>query len=182
MTIILTTFITTLLFGQIDDNLMKANWKPGKEKVICGNAILRLEGKNNVDGITNIGYQSFEQVKSVLEKDAEREMWTEEKKNKTIESYSKSASGGLISLYLTRLTIDAANTDMFTVIVKDSTENEIYREELKSVIPETPSSGSSYWWNYAAILLPEKIQGKFYIYIIDHLGKDNSKFKFEIKP
>ena len=33
ITIILST-ITTLSFGQIDKNMMQANWNPGKEKVI----------------------------------------------------------------------------------------------------------------------------------------------------
>jgi len=181
MIIILTTFIATVSFGQIDDNLMKANWKPEKEKVIYGNTILRLEGKNDIGGMTNVGYESFAQVKAGLEKDAEKEMWTEEKKNETIESYSKFASGGMIHLYLTRLTIDAANTEMFTIIIKDSAETEIFRKELKSDVPNVPSSGSSYWWNYASIPLTSTIQGKIYIYVIDRLGNDNSKFKFEIK-
>ena len=181
MIIILTTFIATVSFGQIDDNLMKANWKPEKEKVIYGNTILRLEGKNDIGGMTNVGYESFAQVKAGLEKDAEKEMWTEEKKNETIESYSKFASGGMIHLYLTRLTIDAANTEMFTIIIKDFAETEIFRKELKSDVPNVPSSGSSYWWNYASIPLTATIQGKIYIYVIDRLGNDNSKFKFEIK-
>ena len=128
MIIILTTFIATVSFGQIDDTLMKANWKPEKEKVIYGNTILRLEGKNDIGGMTNVGYESFAQVKAGLEKDAEKEMWTEEKKNKTIESYSQFASGGMIHLYLTRLTIDAANTEMFTIIIKDSAETEIFKK------------------------------------------------------
>jgi hypothetical protein len=70
---------------------------------------------------------------------------------------------------------------MFTIIVRDSSETEIFRKELKSDVPEVPSSGSSYWWNYALIPLPKIIQNKIYVYVIDRLGNDNSKFKFEIK-
>ena len=180
--ILLLTFLTTFAFGQIDDNLMIANWKPGKEKIIYGNSIFRHEGKNDIGGVLNVGFQTFIQLKADLEQKADKEMWTPEKKKETIESYEKFAGGGMIHLYLTRLTIDAANTDMFTVIVKDSTDsNEILRKDLKSDIPNTPSSGSSYWWNYTSIPIPDKINGKIYIYIIDKLGGDNNKFKFEVK-
>jgi len=168
-------------FGQIDENLMKANWKPGKAKLIYDNTVLRHEGKNDIGGMLNVGIQSFAQVKTDIERRAEREMWTNEKKKEKIDSYEKFASGGLIHLYLTRLTIDAANSEMFTVIVKDSTDiNEILRKDLKSDVPNIPPSGSNYWWNYCSIPIPNKINGKIYIYIIDKLGLDNNKFKFEV--
>ena len=38
-------------------------------------------GSNDIGGMTNIGYETFAQVKAGIEKDAEKEMWTEEKKN-----------------------------------------------------------------------------------------------------
>lgn len=180
--ILLFSMMTTFAFGQIEENLIKANWKPGKEKILYGNTILRHEGKNGIGGVLNVGFQTLAQVKADLEQKADKEMWTPEKKKETIESFEKFASGGMIRLYLTRLTIDAANTDMFTVIVKDSTDsNEILREDLKSNIPHTPSSGSNYWWNYSSILIPDKIDGNIFIYIIDKLGGDNNKFKFEVK-
>ena len=58
--LILTFYISAVSFGQIDDNLMEANWKPEKEKVIYGNTILRFDGKNDIGGITNIGYETFD--------------------------------------------------------------------------------------------------------------------------
>jgi hypothetical protein len=181
-TILLLTIMTEFAFGQIDDNLIKANWKPGKEKIIYGNTIFRHEGKNDIGGMLNVGFQTFAQVKADIEQKAVKEMWTPEKKKETIEYYEKFPGGGIIHLYLTRLTIDEANTGMFTVIVKDSTSsNEILRKDLKSDIASTPLSGSSYWWNYASIPIPHKINGKIYIYIIDKLRKDNNKFKFEVK-
>ena len=182
MMIIFTFIISTISFGQIDNSLMKANWKPGKENVIYGNTILRIEGKNDIRGTTNIGYESFSQVNGRIEKDADSEMCTPEKNNQTLKMYSRSASGGIIHLYLSRLTIDAANTDMFTVIVKDSSSNEIYREELKSDIPNVPSSGGSYWWNYTSIWLPTETKGEIEVYVIDRIGPEgNSRFHFKIK-
>jgi len=179
--IILTILITNILFGQIDINITNENWKVGNEKVLYGNRVIRLEGNNGTNGITNIAYETFAQVKSNLEKKAENEMWTEEKKNEKIESFKSFASGGIIHLYLTRLTIGAANTKYFTVIVKDSSEKEIYREELKNDIPNTPASGSDYWWNTANIYIKEPITGSFYIYVIDALGREYPRFKFEVK-
>jgi len=173
-------FYTLCLFAQIDDGLMKPNWKIGNSKTIYDNSITRIEGENDIRGITNIGFKTFDQVKTNLLSKADKEMWTEEKKNETISSYEKFARGGIIYMYITRLTIDAANTEMFTLIIKDSTEKEIYREELESDIPNTPSSGSNYWWNYTSISLKETISGKIYIYIIDKLNSESGKFKFEI--
>ena len=115
--LLIVSFIATVSFGQIDNNLKKANWKPEQEKVLYGNTILRVEGKNDSYGMTNIGYETLAQLKANVEKDAEKEMWTEEKKKKEIDFYNRVALGGLIHLYLTRLTIGAANTEMFTIIV-----------------------------------------------------------------
>lgn len=149
--------------------------------VVNGNSILRVEGKNDIGGILNIGFQTYSQLLEDIEELAVKQMWTAEKKEESIKSYEKFASGGMIDIYLTRLTIDAANTEMFTVIVKDSTDsNEILREDLDSEIPNVPSSGSDYWWNFTSIPLPIQTKGKIYIYVIDKLGGDNNKFKFEL--
>ncbi len=174
--------LTILLsHGQIDKELTDTKWQPGKEKVIYETTILRVEGKNDIGGVTNVGYQSFDKFKAATIKKADSEMWTPEKKEKTLGLYEQFASGGMIYFYLTRLTIDAANTNMFTVIVKDSTDSkEILRKGLDSKIANVPS-GDNYWWNYNSIPIKEKLQGKFFIYIIDKIGGDNNKFKFEVK-
>ena len=106
-------------------------------------------------------------------------MWTEEVKNKKLAIYDKGAPGGTIRLYITRLTIASANTEYFTVIVKDSNEVEVYRKDLTKDTPEVPN-GDSYWWNTTSIWLPSKIEGSFFIYVIDKLSDDNGKFKFSV--
>jgi hypothetical protein len=179
--ILLFNFLTIFAFSQVDMNLAKSNWKVGKEKIIYGNTIIRLEGVNNNFGITNVGYQTLDQLKAQIEIDAGKEMWTPDKKKETIDNYEKSYAGGWIHLYFTRLTIGAANTEMFTIIVKDSTDNnEILRKELENTIPNTPPAGSNYWWNYVITPLPSAIKGKFFIYVIDKLGQENAKTKFEV--
>ena len=181
ITILLTTFSTVLSFGQSDRTMMYADWKTGTEKTIYGNKIFRHEGNNDMSGITNVGYQTFTQVRADVETRAEKDMWTPEKKQQTLTAMDMVGGGGRIYLYIERLTIGAANTDMFSVIVRDSTDtNEIFRKDLMSDIPEVPSSGSDYWWNSTVISVPKKVSGKIFIYIIDRLGGDNNKFKFSV--
>ena len=181
ITLLFAMLFAIVSYGQIDKEMMKKSWKPGKEKEIYGNQIKKHLGKNDGYGMTNVGYQTVDQLVKDLEQKADDEMWTPEKKNETIESFKKFAVGGLIHLYITRLTIDAANTEMFTVIVKDSEDNEeIFRKELKSDIPHTPSSGSNFWWNYTSIPINVETGDKVFIYIVDRLGRDNNKHKFEV--
>lgn len=181
ITILLVSIITTFSFGQIDDEIMNPSWKTGKEKIIYGNTIFRHLGENNRSGMLNVGYEKYSQARAKIEKDADSEMWTPEKKHQVLESADKFLAGGVIHIYLTRLTIDAANAEWFTLIVKDSTDtNEIYRKELKRKTPNVPSRGTDYWWNNLVAPIPVNTSGKIYIYIIDRLGQENNKFKFEV--
>lgn len=170
-------FFSTIAFGQLDDNLLKQNWKVGKINKINSFEILRIEGKNDMSGVTNVGYKSLDQLIAKVKIDSEKQMWTKEKEAEKIKIYEDIAQGGVIDLYLKRLSIGAANTEMFTLIIKDSNEEELYREELDDSIPNPEGS---YWWNYAGIYIPKKIKGKIYIYIIDKLNSENPRFKFEI--
>jgi hypothetical protein len=176
------TFLAILIFnisyGQVDCRV--ANWKVGNEKIINGNTILRVEGKNKLHAVTNICYKSYDQLLLEVESKSEKEMWTSEQKNEKINLYNNFALGGLLQLYITRLTIDAANTEWFTIIIKDSNEKEILRKELEPSIPNTPSMFVD-WSNYGFVFLNSKINGSFFVYVIDKLGNENSKFKFEIK-
>lgn len=174
------TLFTTSAIGQSADKLVGKNWRPGQEKTIYGNTILRHEGKNDIAGTTNVGFMTLNQVKQDIEEQADKEMWTTEKKEDKIKEAEEYMAGGKIHLYVERLTIESANLRWFTVIVRDSTDNnEIYRRDLESDVPNTPLGGSDYWWNVGIISIPEKIEGKIYIYIIDKLMSD--KFKFEVK-
>jgi hypothetical protein len=173
--------ITTVSFGQINDEMYESKWKIGQEKEINGVKIKRLEGKNE-SGITNVVYHPLANLLKKIDKDAETEMWTPEQKQKKIDLYNTSFKGGRIDLYIERSTIGAANTEYFTIIIKDSKDSlELFRQDLKSKIPSVPSRGSEYWSNYKGTNITQSLTGKFYIYIIDKLGNDeNKKFKFEV--
>jgi hypothetical protein len=115
-------------------------------------------------------------------KKAESEMWSEEKKLNTIKMYNQELKGGLLHFFVSRITLATANTKMFTVIIKDAKEVELYREELKSKVPEVPEA-NKLWTNYKVVPIPLEIKEKFYVYIIDAAGQEgNVKYKFEINP
>jgi hypothetical protein len=178
-----TSLYTINTFSQNDAALFKPNWKPGKEKVIYGNTILRHEGNNTAyDGNTNIGYKTYDQLIEEMSIDAEKEMWTNEKKERFIQGYKDNYTGGMIVLQILRLDIDRGNTKNFTVIVQDPNEEEIFRKELENKIPEGQTwSHETLWSNYANIGIPEKIDGNIIIYVIDALSDKNTRHKFEVK-
>lgn len=173
-------FVFSYAFCQYDNNLLKPFWSIGKEKEVYGSLITRLEGKN-LSSVTNIGYQTLTQKKNRIEADSRNEMWTQEEKDRRVNMYETSATGGIIYFYIVRSTIEAANTDKFTVIIHDSTEKELFRARLESKIPSPPLNGGS-WWNVDEIALPVNMSGPFfYVYIIDHLDRENSRYKFQVK-
>ena len=53
----------------------------------------------------------------------------------------------------------------------NSSEKELFRQELERDIPEVPSGGK-YWRNYLTVPIKEDIKGSFFIYVIDILGRD----------
>lgn len=177
--IIFLILVTTSMFSQVESNLYGKSWKVGETKVLYNNSITKVIGENKYKNVLNLGYRTCEQIKAEAVKDSENEMWTPEKLKSKIEAFDNFCSGGILTLYIERLTIETANTNNFTVIIKDSDNIEVLREELKSKVANVPSSNSE-WSNSKSILIPKLLKGKFSIYVIDKYGGDNSKFMFEI--
>ncbi len=126
---------------------------------------------------TTLSYENLYQSIALLKESAEREMWTEDKLNHMIDIYKTSAKGGLISINVDRVTIQSANTEWFTVIVKDSNDKEIYREKMKSKTADY-SSKDDYWHNFGTVVIPERIQAPFFVYFVDQLNaKGPLKYK-----
>ena len=142
-------------------------------------AVKRISGKHKYGGVTKIEYTSLSQILSETEKKAEKEMWTKEDKQSKIEAYKTLYKGGQIRLDIERTTIGAANTKYFSIIIKDLSENELYRIDLDSEIPETPNS-NDYWWNISIKGIEMRIRAPFYVYVVDRL--EDAPFKFEVTP
>ena len=141
-------------------------------------AVKRISGKHTYpDDKTTVEYTSlYHELKNVREI-AAKEMWTDEKLNQTISEYKNFAKGGIVTLNVERLTIASANNEMFTVIIKDANDNEIYRKDLESDIPEY-SSRKDIWWNIGSVFIPNRVKAPFYIYFVDKMEK--GPFKYEV--
>ena len=84
--------------------------------------------------------------------------------------------GGELHLYVTRRSINEAGMANFSIIINDLDETELYREDLKQKIANVPI-GDVWWWNNDVIFIPVKLDGSFFIYVIDH--SNSTKFKFQ---
>ena len=96
-----------------------------------------------------------------------------------LQTIREQGAGGKIKLEIGRTTIGSANLDMFTILIKDDQEKELYRQALGSSIPETPN-GDKLWWNIAIHSIPAKIRPPFYIYVVDKMY--DKPFKFSVTP
>lgn len=167
--------------SQNDANLTKTNWKVGATRVINGYKILKEQGQSKY-GMVNIGYESLQDLIDETEKKASDQMWTEEKKNETLDMYRTIAPGGIITLYITGITINTANTKWYSVIVKDSTDTkEILRTKLGDDIPEVPSGQYGDWWNFGFTYVSQPVEFPFFVYVTSELASDDDKaYKFKI--
>lgn len=144
---------------------------------IKGYSVKKVSGKHKYGGYTKVEYQSLTQLIAETRKESEKEMWTKEKLQSTIDLYKSTCIGGQIRLDIERTTIGGANTEYFTIIIKDNAENELYRETLDSDVPN-PSRSNDNWWNIKSCWLDKRIKAPFYVYIVDAL--EDAPFKFEV--
>lgn len=140
--------------------------------------ITKISGRHKYSGKTMVSYQNFIQLTKETLSEGEKEMWSKTKIKEEL-SDIKSKPGGQIRLDVTRITIDAADLEYFTIIVKDKNEKELFRKELDSSIPY-PERSSDDWWNIGIISLDKIIKSGFYIYVVDELVDE--VHKFEVTP
>jgi len=142
---------------------------------IKGYTVKLVSGKHKYDGKTEITYQSLSHKIEEIKKTAAKEMWAEDKLDEKISAFKEEGKGGMLSFRFDRITIDAANTDMFTVIVKDANDKEIYREDLPGSVP---NHSNDMWYNFGVAIIPERINTPFYVYLVDKL--QDEPFKYEV--
>jgi len=172
-------FISLLVFA-INGKLKSKSWFKNQTKKVYGHKVKRLS-KSNGYSITNVAYQTFDQVKEDIVKSSENKMLSKEATEKEINTWKSFGAGGTIELYIERSTIGAANTEYFTIVVQDENKEEIFRKEFDSDIPERPRVGGGNWWNYTTCYLKEEVQGnKIYVYVIDDLSDKRHEFEILI--
>lgn len=174
------SLLTLPVFSQMDEAMIDPNWPINQTKTIEGSDVTRILGENDISVLTNVGYRSYEACIERIKRRSEEEMWTNEKKEMMLRGTEKYNRGGSILLYIERVTIAAGNFKYFTIVVRDSADTEIYREELKSDIPETPRRPRDLWSNYTSVLLPKQVSGKLNVYVIDAIG-ETKKYHFKVR-
>jgi hypothetical protein len=85
-------------------------------------------------------------------------------------------SGGRVRVYITRPTIEWANAANFNIVVHDENEKEIYREEFEH---KTVNRAAT-WYNFMNAYIPIDIGTFFYVYVIDEVSNDATRYKFRI--
>ncbi len=172
-------FFINVGYCQKEIKFTEQNWGVGVPVTIKGNTIIRVEGANDEHSTTNIKYESYEQLVASSIKRADEEMWAEEKKKKNLTYLENKAIGGYLVIFVERQSITTANSNAFTVIIKDTLEQELYRNELLDQIPEVPKR--DLWYNTDGFDIPVKINNRFFVYVIDKFGGEKKRYKFEVK-
>ena len=139
-----------------------------------------LSGKPKYRGKTIIFYLNTLQQINIAKKKGEKQMWTPTKLQNHIDNYKDFAIGGIINIDIERITIDAANMKMFTIIIKDTAGVELFRKELESSIADVPMGGSD-WSNLDIIEIGKKIRPPFDIFVIDKMEDLPFKFRVSVK-
>jgi hypothetical protein len=165
----------------IEDSIKKANELVRQDSIdaaqIKGYSVKKLSGKHKYGGVTKVEYQSLTDLIAEAKKESQKEMWTKEKLQSRVDAYKSACIGGKIRLDIERTTIGSANTEMFSIIIKDINENELYRVNLDSSIPNYSSEN---WWNIGFCYIDIRIKAPFYVYVVDKL--EDAPFKFEVTP
>lgn len=144
-------------------------WKTGKTKEIKGYSILREEGEGR--STPYIYYEDTKYRLSQLQIRAESEMWEESKR--MANEIGIKGSSGLLKLKIIGKTIEAGNSENFTVIVKSIEGEELFRQRLEPSVPDYKIiNGVTYWNNYPSVVLPAGITPPFRVFTIDSYWND----------
>jgi hypothetical protein len=185
--LLLTTLFIVTGFSQPDETikeLSRAKWKTETERLTFGSKVLRMEGDNKqLYYVTNIAYQSLNHLLDETRSDHKKQMKPVEETATTIKAFEMRCAGGLIWLYLERISIGWANTDNFTAIIQDSIGNEVFRQTLKSNVADVPNRERGKTWNnFTTIPIDTPLTKPFTIYIIDGLasGDKPTRYVFQV--
>jgi hypothetical protein len=176
LAIALLVFLATKLYGQDEKVLYSNKWKAGNEKQLYNHKVTKVQSGGY--GYTHIAYKDTMFLLREVEQQAANEMWTKARKDEKLQ-FLKYAKGGMLELYIGRLTIGSGNLEYFTVVIQDESGNEIFRKELEEDIPEVPGS-DRLWWNIKTIVITEQLNPPFNVYVIDELDDENPRHHFVV--
>ena len=177
---------TLFSFAQEDQALYTRIWSNGQSVEIFGHDVLRIFGEdydrtsdNNLFiPITNIAYQTLDQLIEDVNEEAKKSSWNEKKVNKETNKYKQIAHGGAIVLYIQRNNQDAANTKWYTITIRDKNEKELFKKTLNWQVPNMEDFNQ--WSNTAYIYIDIPLSIPFYVYVSELQMENIDDYKFEI--
>jgi hypothetical protein len=146
----------------------------GDTSVINNHSITKVSGGTKGYGYTKIEYQTQAEILKVLKVTAESEMWDAKTKKEEFDYTQNYEKGGAITLRIGRLSIDAANTEWYTIICKKGT-TEVFRKQLKAKLANVPRS-DDLWWNIKITSIPMLIKPPFDVFVVE-AGGDKVQYR-----
>jgi uncharacterized protein YheU (UPF0270 family) len=178
--------VSTFIFGQQDEALYTRIWPEGQTVKIFGHDVLRVFGEqynrysdnNTFIPITNVAYQTQDQIIEEIKEEGKKSSWSEKKLDKELNKIKQNAAGGMVVLYLRRNSQDAANTKWYTITVRDKDEKVLFKKTLSWQVPNMEDFDQ--WSNTAYIDIDIPLTIPFYIYVSQLQMSNINDYKFEI--
>jgi hypothetical protein len=184
--LLFSAFSLALLSQEIDSSLYEKTWMDKETRIYNGFPVTKIFGQlphmpraYNILPITAVSYQSYEQLKDKIEKEAVEAHFSEEEITSNLNDLEKKAKGGEIQIYISRYEEDEANFKWFFVILRGKDDKgKLWEHEIGYQAPQNPYERG--WWNYTTVKVPVELNPPFYIYLNDKHSKYLSDFKFEV--
>jgi hypothetical protein len=157
-----------------------AAWEIEELKEINGTHIKRLQGENSSAKITNIGYQTNHQLVQDLKKRKSEGRVTGDRYQKDLQKINDYAGGGIIQLFITRESEEAADTRWFSAVVKDKKGNTVYKNDF-SVLKAKEIDGADGWRNEVVMYCKSEFFLPVTIEITDKYKGENTIYIFEVE-
>ena len=133
--------------------------------------------ETNDETRNTLEYESLLEIVNDGKEDIKKKMPSQEDANQTMK-WLKSSRGGHLTFNLEGITSDMANTGNYRVVIVDTNDEEIYREDL-SRDHGNYSSGRYPYWNIA-IVSPEKIlEFPVKVYLINLITGNRDEFSID---
>lgn len=189
LSILTTIFFTASVYAQTPLKLVKERvgnpdilkyWEIGEQRNVNNVSMLRLQGENNYDFITNVFYTPCHAIIGLVEEKAKAEALLSAEHNPITESYISSVSGGQIAIFFSRPTKVLAEPSNFSIQVLDEDGTVIWSDVLEMEQPYYYRW--EIWYYYRVINLPVAVGENFIIKVDDAGTKESFKFSINQLP
>lgn len=151
------------------------NWEVGDIKFVNQVSIMRQEGENNYDFITNVFYTPKNLIMNLIDEKSKAEAFLPDERNRMVRFYEASAPGGQIALFYCRPTKALAEPIHFSVRVSDESGNTLWTGFLDKEQPYYYRW--EIWYFYKIINVPVAVGQSFIVQVYDYASKKSFKFR-----